>query len=37
VLQTCRQQAVDAFAYISQVLRGFVASLFAPLQIAASR
>jgi transposase len=37
VLQTCRQQAVDAFAYISQALRGLVTSLFRPVQIAASR
>jgi transposase len=37
VLQTCKQQAVDAFAYISQTLRGFAISLFTPLQIAASR
>ncbi len=34
VLQTCKQQAVDAFAYLSQTLRGFVTSLFAPLQTA---
>jgi transposase len=37
VLQTCKQQALDAFAYISQALRGFFRSLFPPLQIAASR
>src|SRR5262245_5157829 len=37
VLQTCKQQALDAFAYIGQTLRGFVGSLFTPMQIAASR
>lgn len=34
VLQTCKQQTLDAFAYISQALRGFVTSLFMPLQLA---
>jgi transposase len=37
VLQTCKQQAIDALAYISQALRGFLLSLFPPSQIAASR
>lgn len=37
VLQTCKQQTLDAFAYVSQTLCGFVTSLFAPLQVAASR
>jgi transposase len=37
VLQTCKQRAIDAFAYLSQTFRGFVASLFVPLRIAASR
>lgn len=37
VLQTCRQQALDAFTYISQTLRGLVTSLFLPLQTASSR
>jgi transposase len=37
VLQTCKQQAIEAFAYISQNLRGFVTSLFPRLQIAAGR
>ena len=37
ILRTCQQQALDAFAYISQALRGLVTSLFSPLQIAASR
>jgi transposase len=37
VLQTCKQQALDAFAYISRTLRGFVTSLFSPLQLAAGR
>ena len=37
VLQTCKQQAVDAFAYISQTLRGLITSLFAPLQAVAGR
>ena len=32
VLQTCRQQAIDAFSYISQTLCGFVTSLFVPLR-----
>ena len=37
VLQTCKQQAVDALAYISQTLRGFVTTLFAPLPAASGR
>jgi transposase len=37
VLQTCKQQAIDGLAYISQTLRGFVTSLFAPLQAASLR
>jgi transposase len=37
ILQTCKQRAIDAFTYISQTLRGFVTSLFTPLQIAAGR
>jgi transposase len=37
VLQTCKQRTIAAFDYISQSLRGLVASLFTPLQIAASR
>jgi transposase len=37
VLQTCKQRALDAFAYISQALRGFVTPLLAPLQLAAGR
>jgi transposase len=35
VLQTCKQRALDAFAYISHALRGILLSLFTPLQIAA--
>ena len=30
VLQTCKQQAVDALQYVSQTLRGIVTSLFPP-------
>lgn len=37
VLQTCKQQATDAFLFVSQTLRGFITSLFAPFQIATSR
>lgn len=37
VLQTCKQQAIDAFTYVSRTLRGFITSLFAPLQVATSR
>lgn len=37
VLQTCKQQAIDGFAYVSQTLCGFVTSLFAPLQTATGR
>jgi transposase len=37
VLQTCKQQALEALAYISQTLRGFVTTLFAPLQAASGR
>lgn len=37
VLQTCKQRAIDAFAYISHILRGLVTSLSAPLQFAATR
>ena len=37
VLQTCKQQAQEALAYVSQTLRGFVTSLFAPLQAASGR
>jgi transposase len=37
VLQTCKQQALDAFTYVSQTLRGITASLFMPLQIASAR
>ena len=37
VLQTCKQQALDAFAYVSQTLRGLIASLFATHQVATSR
>lgn len=37
VLQTCRQQALDAFTYISQTLCGVVASLFTPLHMAPAR
>ena len=37
VLQTCKQQILDAFAYVSQTLCGFITSLFAPLQMASAR
>lgn len=37
VLQTCKQQTLDAFAYISQTLCGFITSLFARLQTAPAR
>src|SRR5262245_48048014 len=37
VLRTCKQQALDAFAYISQTVRGFVTSLFPRLQTALAR
>ena len=37
VLRTCQQQALDAFAYISQTVRGFITLLFAPLQTALAR
>jgi transposase len=37
VLQTCKQQAKEALDYISQTLRGFVTSLFAPVQAASGR
>jgi transposase len=37
VLQTCKQQAVDAFAYVSQTLCGLITSLFVPLQTVAGR
>jgi hypothetical protein len=37
VLQTCKQQAIDAFSYLSKTLCGFVTSLFAPLQMAPAR
>lgn len=37
VLQTCKQQAVDAFAYVSQTLCGLAMSLFAPLPLPAAR
>ena len=37
VLQTCKQQAVDALDYVSQTLRGIVTSLFTPLQAASGR
>ena len=34
VLQTCKQQTVDAFLFVSQAFRGILRSLFAPIQIA---
>lgn len=37
VLQTCKQQALDAFSYLSKTLCGFVTALFAPLQMAPAR
>jgi transposase len=37
VLQTCQQQAKEVLDYVSQTLRGFVTSLFAPFQAAAGR
>ena len=37
VLQTCKQQAADAFDYISKTLCGFVTSMFTPLQTSADR
>jgi transposase len=37
VLRSCQQKAIDAFTFVSQTLRGLATSLFAPLQIAASR
>jgi hypothetical protein len=37
VLQTCKQQAVEAFAYLSQTLCGLITSLFVPLQALAGR
>ncbi len=37
ILQTCKQQAVDAFAYVSQTLSGLLTSLFVPLPALAGR
>jgi transposase len=37
VLQTCKQQTLDAFTFVNQSLRGCLASLFTPLPVAAVR